>query len=233
MGISIQNLKKIYDGRTVVDIEDLHIEKGKIYGIVGPNGAGKSTLLKLVSGLEDPCSGKVKVEDGEITYSNQKPYMYKASVLKNICMPLKFRKTPKNVMLKKAEKIIHEFNLKELIHADATKLSGGEMQKVALARALIFKPEFILLDEPTANIDPEYMEFIENSIIERNKELKTTFIIITHNINQAYRLCHKVIFMDKGKVLGVGDKKEMFKNPKNQVIKKFIDRQLISGFEDL
>lgn len=230
MNILIKNLKKMYDKRCVLDIENLELKTGKIYGIIGPNGAGKSTLLKVISGLEKATEGEVFL-DGEnlekvgmkcITYSNQKPYLYRTSVFNNISYPLKFRKMNKEKIKSMVNDIIQEFKIEYIKNKLAVNLSGGEMQKVALARALVFNPKVILLDEPTANIDPDYIEFIEKAIMKRNEKNRCTILIITHNLSQARRICDEIIFLEKGKVIEFGDMEDIILHSKNSITRKFL-----------
>ncbi|WBW99502.1 ABC transporter ATP-binding protein [Oceanirhabdus sp. W0125-5] len=231
MDIKVKNLKKQYGNKIILDIEELNLTSGKIYGIIGPNGAGKSTLLKIISGLEEPTEGKVYI-DGErlddlkmkhITYSNQKPYLYRTTVFNNVSYPLKFRKMNKENINSTVNDILHEFKIEHIKDNQAISLSGGETQKVALARALVFDPKCLLLDEPTANIDPDYVEIIEKAVIDRNKKNNSTVLIITHNISQARRICDEIIFLNNGKIVEVGNMKEIFLNSNSNIIRKFLD----------
>lgn len=230
MNITLKNLKKVYKNKTVLNINTLHLKEGRIHGIIGPNGAGKSTMLRIIAGLEEATTGKVFYNEKEldntvirkVTYMSQSPYLLRESVSNNISYPLKIRKQRKKVIDEKVTNIMREFNVLSLRNQLATSLSGGESQKVALARALVFKPELILLDEPTANIDPNSIEVIEKAIIKRNKEKNMTTIIITHNIGQARRLCDEIIFIKDGLVKEHGKTDQILFNPKNDVTKRFL-----------
>jgi tungstate transport system ATP-binding protein len=233
MDITIKNLKKVYGNRTVLSIEKLNLKAGKIYGIIGANGAGKSTLLKIIGGLEPPSSGDIFIKGDklnsthlkEITYSNQKPYLYRTSVFNNIAYPLKFRKKSKEFINDTVEGILKEFKIEGIRSNFAINLSGGETQKVALARALVFHPKVILLDEPTANIDPDYREFIEKVVVERNKRYGSTVLIITHNLREARRICDEIVFLHNGEIIEFGPLEEIFTDTKNSVIKKFLSTE--------
>lgn len=208
MEISIKGLSKVYGERTVLNIESLLFESNKLYGIIGPNGAGKSTLLRIISGIEQNTFGEIYYNrcilneqiSKLITFMSQRHYLLKTSVFNNIAYPLKIRKQSKKTIESKVNEIMMELQLFDLRDQLATSLSGGEAQKVALARALIFEPQLLLLDEPTANIDPNSMKLIEKVILKRNNEKKGTTIMITHNMSQARRLCDEVIFMNKGEI---------------------------------
>ncbi|WP_432665917.1 ATP-binding cassette domain-containing protein [Wukongibacter baidiensis] len=230
MDIRIEGLVKIYGERTVVNIENMTLEKGRVYGVIGPNGAGKSTMLKIVAGLEDSSRGKTLYNENplndeilkNITYMSQRPYLLRTSVFNNISYPLKIRKYDKRDIEDKVNEIMKELGISDLSSQLATSLSGGESQKVALARALVFEPEILLLDEPTANIDPNSIELIEKVIAKRNTEKGMTAIIITHNMGQAKRLCDEVIFMDKGKVVECGKSEKLISNPQKDETKRFL-----------
>lgn len=230
MDIILKNLRKVYNHKTVLDIKSLYLKEGKVYGIIGPNGAGKSTMLRIIAGLEEATMGKVFYDDKKlidavikkITYMSQRPYLFRKSVTNNISYPLKLRKIEKEVVDKRVKEIMREFNVFDLKNQLATSLSGGESQKVALARALIFKPEVLLLDEPTANIDPNSIEIIEKAIMKRNKEKNMTTIIITHNMGQAKRLCDEIIFIKDGFIKEHGKTDDIIFRPKNHETKRFL-----------
>lgn len=206
--ISVKNLEKYYSEKQILDIEDLVIEKGKITGLIGPNGSGKSTLLNIIAGLDKDFYGAVKY-DGELInksiYKNmtlvfQKPYLFKRKVSENIGYPLKLRKVDKEEIKIRVGEIIGRFEIEDLKDKKAHLLSGGESQKVNLARALVFDPKLLLLDEPTSNIDPESIKIMEREILRFNEETKGTVLIVTHNMEQSKRLCDNLIYLDEGKV---------------------------------
>ncbi len=211
MDINITNLVKKYHDKAVVDIDHTQFCSGTIYGITGDNGAGKTTLLKIIAGLERYDAGEIlysgaPLEQGmmkKITYLSQTPYLMRTSVYENIVYPLKIRNIDPMVIQNKAIDIMEELQITELKDQLATQLSGGESQKVALARALVFDPEVLLLDEPTASIDPATIDTIEEAITKRNKLQKMTVIMISHNMDQVKRMCHEIVYMKKGKQINI------------------------------
>lgn len=211
MDINITNLIKKYHDKAVVDIDHTQFKSGTIYGITGDNGAGKTTLLKIIAGLERYDSGEilysgVPIEQGmmkKITYLSQTPYLMRTSVYENIVYPLKIRNVDPMAIQRKVKDIMDELQITELKNQLATQLSGGESQKVALARALVFDPEVLLLDEPTASIDPATIDTIEEAITKRNKRQKMTVIMISHNMDQVKRMCDEVVYMKKGKKISI------------------------------
>lgn len=208
MKVSINNIKKYYNDKLVLDIEKLEIEKGKITGIIGPNGSGKSTLLHIIAGLDDEYSGTVSYDQkvtstkpyDRMTLVSQKPYLFKRKVYANIEYPLKIREFSKDDIKNRVNKVINRLEIEGLKDKKAHLLSGGESQKVSLARALVFEPELLLLDEPTSNIDPESIKVLEREILRFNKETGATVIIVTHNLEQSNRICDNIIYLEKGRV---------------------------------
>lgn len=209
MNIKIESVKKKFLDKTVLDIDYLEIESGKITGITGPNGSGKTTLMNIIGGMDKDYQGNITYNDKmldkqiveNMTYVFQKPYLFRRSVSENIIYPLKIRNYDKIKGKELVKKIIIDLKIEDLIELKAHKLSGGESQKVALARALVFSPNILLLDEPTSNIDPEYINTMESVISKFHKQTKGTIVIVTHNIEQSIRLCHNIISLDSGKVV--------------------------------
>lgn len=209
MNVQIISLKKYYGEKKVLDIDSLEIEEGKITGLIGPNGSGKTTLLKIISGLDLDFTGTIRYDGNsldetiykEMTLVTQKPYLFRRKVFENIEFPLKVRKVDKKIRILKVEEIMERFQIEDLKDKKGHLLSGGESQKVSLARALVFDPKLLLLDEPTSNIDSESISIMEREILRYNRERKGTVIIVTHNMEQAKRLCHKIINLEWGKVV--------------------------------
>ncbi len=206
MEIGVFDIKRKYGNQMVLNIESLVFNSGSITGITGPNGAGKTSLLNIIGDIDPGFQGRVlydneplnKEKAKRITYVFQKPYLFKRSVYENIAYPLKLRGYKHKAREEEAKRIMEKLEIKDLWNKRADRLSGGESQKVALARALVFKPEVLLLDEPTSNIDPESMKVLEREILSFNEKDKGTVIIITHNMDQAKRLCHRVVNLDRG-----------------------------------
>lgn len=235
MHVRIENLIKRYEDKNILDIKFTEIPKNSLCGIIGPNGAGKSTLVRIIAGLERPTSGHIyyngqPVVDSlykDITLVSQKPYLLRASVFNNIAYPLKIRKENKREIIKKVNELLERMGIEKLRNQNAWNLSGGEAQKVALARALIFKPSLLILDEPTANIDPSSIFIMEEMIRSFYRENDTSIVIVTHNIQQAKRLCHSMILMNKGRVEDYGKADELIHHSQNPITRKFIEGEII------
>ncbi|UCF57264.1 MAG: ATP-binding cassette domain-containing protein [Deltaproteobacteria bacterium] len=214
MFYELKDLKKIYDGRTVLDLKDLSLEKGKVLGLLGPNGAGKTTLLEILAFLLAPSSGEVWFEKEKVDFTSgslmdlrrkvvlvqQQPILFTSTVSKNVEFSLKIRKTPKERRDGIVEELLDLVGMGAFRYARAHKLSGGETQRVAIARALACFPQVILLDEPTANVDVENQITIERIIQEINRVKGISIIFTTHNMVQASRLADETVFLFEGKV---------------------------------
>lgn len=230
MDIKCKNLKKIYDAKTVLNIDYLHIKRGSVLGIIGANGSGKTTLLYILSNLLEHESGEVLYDEGKfdkeiskkITLVFQKPVLLRTTVEKNIIYPLTLRKIEKSKKIEMAKSIMKKLELENFKEQNSTTLSAGEKQKIALARSAVISPEVLLLDEPTANIDPSFIKLMENTIMELNKK-GTTIIIVTHNIMQAKRMCTDIIFMEHGNIIEQGKTKDILINPTTEKLKNFIE----------
>jgi molybdopterin-binding protein len=194
----------------------------KIVAILGPNGSGKSTILKILAFVENPTSGDVMFQGKKVNFKNtekermestlvfQKTTLFGTSVYNNIAYGLKIRKVPKETRDLKVKKALKIVRLEGFEKRNARKLSGGEQQRVAIARALVLKTKLLLLDEPTANLDPKNAGIIEEVIDTVNREKKTAIVIATHNMFQAEKLPHRIALMDEGKITEIGAPVEVF-----------------------
>jgi tungstate transport system ATP-binding protein len=226
MNISLHNITKKFGDKTILNIDQLDFKAGMITGIIGPNGSGKSTLMKIIAGLDKEYTGLLYIEGQEMnkeicknmTLVFQKPYLINTDVYNNIAYPLKIRGLSQVEIKNKTDKMIELLQLKEIMKQNARSLSGGEMQKVALARAIVFEPKLLLLDEPTSNIDPKTMQLMENAIKYINQHCNTTVVLVTHNIRQLQRVCSQAVFMLDGKVV----EQDLVKNILNKLNEDFI-----------
>ncbi len=203
MEIRLEQVSKQYGSKQVFTNLNEVFESGKITGLVGDNGAGKSTLLRLIAGLDLNYSGHIYY-DGKLlskplyqqmTMVFQTPYLLKRSVYDNIAYPLQIRHRSAAEIRQKTEAMIARLGIEKLADQYAHKLSGGESQKVALARALIFEPDLVLLDEPMSGIDAASVRFMEEMIQEYVREYHKTVIMITHNARQAQELCDRIVHL--------------------------------------
>jgi len=237
----IKKIVRKYNGETVLEVENLIIKRGFIYALIGPNGAGKSTLLRQLNLLEEPEVARFKFLESAyselkanklkfqrmMTLVFQKPLLFNTSVYENVAYGLKVRGLSQVIIKEKVEGALKMVGLLEKTKQMATTLSGGEAQKVALARAIVFKPEILLLDEPTSNLDPQNGLEVERLVKRINEEMGTTIIIVTHNMFQAKRLAQKVIFLMNGKIVETGEVNNIFTSPQAEKTKAFIQGEIV------
>ena len=187
-----------------------------ITAVVGPNGAGKSTLLRLMHGLDRIRSGEVNLPDfmgpQQQAFLFQHPILLRRSVQQNLKLPLKLRRMPAAIIDTEVVGIARDFGLEKLLEQDALLLSGGEKQKLALARALITKPKLLFLDEPSANLDRPSTLSIENALKSSAKQ-GCKVIVASHSIAQVSRLAEDVLFISDGVVNGPYLVSDFFNNP--------------------
>ncbi len=235
----LNGVKKIYQGRTVVDIPDLSLESHKIYTILGPNGAGKTTLLRLLNLLATPEFGKIYFMGQDISKSPrlemarqmcmvfQKPIMFRTTVYKNVAYGLKLRGLPSDKIDGRVREALSFVGIPHLINRLGNKLSGGEIQRVALARALVLRPRVLFLDEPTANLDPASVQVIEETIKNSKETYGNSVIMVTHNLFQARRLADEAILMFDGKITEKQATSGFFDQPLQERTRSFLNGTLI------
>jgi tungstate transport system ATP-binding protein len=223
--IELRDIVKRYGEILALDHIDLEVEKEETLAILGPNGAGKTTLLKIIAGIEKPTSGEIYYEGKKITDDYpvfirqkctmvfQKTIVFNTTVYKNISYGLKIRGLPKDEIDAKVREALRLVELEGYEKRPAKRLSGGEQQRVSLARALVLEPDLLLLDEPTANLDPKTTSIIEEAIRHINKELRTTIIVATHNVFQVGDIARNVALMLNGKIVEIGPIEEVFYRP--------------------
>jgi tungstate transport system ATP-binding protein len=236
---SLHDVTQEYGKRSVLQIDQLDIYRGEVLALVGPSGAGKSTLLRLLNFLETPTSGVIEFSGKtfsarqslplahrrRVTTVFQRPTLLRRSVYKNVAYGLQLRGQ------RNADEQIHatlkRVGLEALAQQPARTLSGGEAQRVALARAMILEPEALLLDEPTANLDPYNVSLIESIVTELNTTSQTTLVLVTHNVFQARRLAHRVAFLLDGKIVEVNDVEDFFESPSDPRTRAFVNGEMI------
>jgi tungstate transport system ATP-binding protein len=213
------------DGRIILDIPHAVIPADRICACIGPNGAGKTTFLKLIDGLIRPDSGTVTHSSGLIKSSlvlHHTP-MIKASARTNIAM-VKDSDTSINSIA--IDLVMEQIGLSHLANSPAHKLSAGERQKVCLGRAILQKPNLILLDEPTANLDPNTTEQVEE-IIRQFKGQGSDVIFTSHQLVQVQRIAEYIIFIDDGQIKEKGPVGPFFADPQTQAAKRYLHQELL------
>jgi len=211
----LEQIRQQFDGRVVLDIEQLDIEQGKIYALLGANGSGKTTLLDILGFLNDPVHGRLFFQGREVDRRlknemlairkhvvsvDQHPIMFSTSVYKNIEFGLKIRKYPVPERRRIIDEVLALVSLEKFRKKAAHHLSGGETQRLALARALALKPQVLLCDEPTASVDSENKSVIIGLLKQVNDQYGTTIVMTTHDRLQASSLADHTIVLENGKL---------------------------------
>jgi len=225
--------------RTIVSIDELDVHQGEILAVVGPSGAGKSTLLRLLNFLEPPTAGTIEFAGDSysaigqpplavrrrVTTVFQRPVLLQRSVAQNVAYGLRLR--GEGDATAQIAAALDEVGLGGMAHQPARTLSGGEAQRVALARAMILRPSALLLDEPTANLDPYNVGLIEQIVRRLNTEHGTTCVLVTHNVFQAQRLAHRVALLLEGRIVEVADTHTFFTSPTDPRTAAFVRGEMV------
>lgn len=221
----IYHLKKSYGEKTVLSIDCLTIGKGETLAVTGPNGSGKSTLLKILSGFIKADSGKAD-GFGKILYMPQASYAFSMSVEKNVLYAMNG-----NNKAERAEKVLKMLGLYDLKDKNAKKLSGGETQRLALARLLVCECDTLLLDEPSGAIDIDGAEYVWRAIEEYKKENGCTVVFSTHYPSEAGKHAERVILLHNGQVIENAKPNKFFNEQKSEWGKKFIAQFSVNSDE--
>lgn len=232
--LQLQNIEKNYGSVNVLEDINLEIMGGKTIALLGINGAGKTTLLRIIAGLERQDRGSLFFNGKRMNGKElrqiaslvfQRTAMFSRSVYDNLAYGLKIRGKKDAEIREEITRGLQAVGLRNFEKRKAKKTSGGEQQRIALARAFSLNPQILLLDEPTANLDPNSATIIESAIMSRTKE-NSIIILATHNLSQAKRLANEVVHIYGGKIVEVADPQEFFTNPSNEITRKFINGEL-------
>jgi ABC-type multidrug transport system ATPase subunit len=223
--LRVSSLKKKI-GSFSLSIDGLQIQSPGIYGLIGPNGCGKSTTAKLLSGILPPDSGTVDIslDYREITIITQKPYIMDDTVYNNLAYPLRLRGIKLSTSL--CDENLGRIGFQKRKNQRAKGLSGGEKQKLALLRAMIFKPKLIILDEAMTDLDLDSLDMFEGMILERQKQDPIVWIIISHQLAHIRRLCDYIFFMAEGRLETEGPTEELLRSP-NPLVRRYLKHEVL------
>ncbi|WP_202617898.1 methionine ABC transporter ATP-binding protein [Bacillus dakarensis] len=223
-----------------VDNVNIEIKDGEIFGVIGYSGAGKSTLIRMLNGLELPTEGTVTVADkivskikgSELRKARQEISMifqhfnllWSRTVRENIAFPLEIAGIGKSQRMKRVDELIKLVGLEGREDSYPSQLSGGQKQRVGIARALANNPKVLLCDEATSALDPQTTDSILELLVDINKRLGLTIVLITHEMHVIRKICHRVAVMEGGKVVELGPVLDVFKNPQEEITKRFVQQ---------
>jgi tungstate transport system ATP-binding protein len=236
-----EDLTREYETKTAVSDVSMSVNVGDIVGIMGPSGSGKSTLFRLINLLERPTKGRIFFDGEEISYSKpdvylirrkmalvlQKPAAMNRSVFNNVAYGLELRQLEKEEIQKRVDDYLERLGLTESKLRNARSLSGGEMQRMCFARSVIVEPRLILLDEFTANLDPQNISILEKAVRDFVKQEGRAAIIITHNPFQAKRICNRSALMMNGKLVEIGETWKIFNDPVDERTRSFVSGEMV------
>lgn len=232
----LRNVRHAYGNRVVLDLPRLEIARGETLAILGPSGSGKTTLLRLLQFLEPPGGGEIYFDAERcewpcpvarrrrVTTVFQRPLLLDRTVGENVRYGLRLR--GRRNAGDEVAPLVDELGLTPLLGQRARLLSGGEAQRVALARALALQTEALLLDEPTANLDPANVEIIER-VIRRQQAKAVTIVLVTHQAFQARRLATRTALLLEGRLVEIGETEAFFDSPRDERTRAFLRGEMV------
>ncbi|MFP7297369.1 methionine ABC transporter ATP-binding protein [Neobacillus niacini] len=242
--ISIKDVQKVFPSKQgqlrAVDDVNLEIKEGEIFGVIGYSGAGKSTLIRMLNGLELPTSGSItvagrvisKIRGSELRKARQEISMifqhfnllWSRTVSENIAFPLEIAGVKGTEKNKRVAELVKLVGLEGRENAYPSQLSGGQKQRVGIARALANNPKVLLCDEATSALDPQTTDSILELLVDINKRLGLTIVLITHEMHVIRKICHRVGVMEGGKIVELGSVLDVFKHPQQPITKRFVQQ---------
>ena len=250
MYLSLENISKKYKDKEILKNISFDIKEGELICILGPSGCGKTTLLNIIGGFISDFSGDVLLSDENINnippekreiatvFQSYGLFTHK-NVIDNVSYGLKLLKVDKNTRENRAKEMLEKVGLAGYEKKKIKELSGGEQQRVAIARSMVLNPKLLLLDEPLSNLDVHLRDVMRKEIKRIQKQFGVTMIIVTHDQEDAFKLADRVIVINEGHIEQTGTPEELYKNPKNNFISSFIgenniiDKNLIIRPEEI
>ncbi len=245
INLSLQDVSKNFKALSVVSNVNLEIQAGEFFSIVGPSGCGKTTLLRMIAGFESPATGRILIGGHDMTrippearsvgmvFQNYAlfPHM---TVFENVAFGLQAKKTPKKEIQIRVENILEAVHLTEKIHTPVPNLSGGEQQRVAVARALVVEPTVLLFDEPLSNLDVTLRVSTREEIRMLQRRTKITTVYVTHDQSEAMSLSDRIAVMRSGAIEQIGTPSEIYESPRSPFVAQFLGgANLLTGSIDL
>ncbi|MEM3396098.1 MAG: ABC transporter ATP-binding protein [Thermoplasmata archaeon] len=238
MILDCKRVSKKYEEKLVLSSISLCLKKGEILSVIGPSGSGKTTLVRILATLEKPDTGEVRLLEKviksendlyavrkNIGYVQQKPVLLTGTVYDNIAIPLLIRNFEKEEIKKKVFDVAKMLGITDILNKNVRKISGGEAQRVAFARAVIGEPQILFLDEFTANLDYKNVALLEQQVREFVKR-GGSVLMVSHNLLQVRRLANRVAILIDGKIEEQGDTKKVIENPETELAKQFVSGEM-------
>lgn len=230
--IELVNLRKEYGNVVAVDSMDLTIEDGEFIVFVGPSGCGKTTTLRMIAGFEDPTAGDIRI-NGEVVnekepgdrdlgmvFQSHALFPHK-NVADNIAFGLRMKKVPRPEQIRKVQEVSELVRITHLLDKMPAQCSGGESQRIALARTLVTEPSNFLLDEPLSSLDAKLRRELRAECDRLHDELQKTFVYVTHDQEEAMTLADRIVVMNQGKIVQTGSPMEIYSNPVSYFVADF------------
>lgn len=237
--IQVRGLTKIFPSHCALNQVHLDIYQGDIYGIIGMSGAGKSTLMRCLTALERPTSGSIRLEGEEISTKKAKElgsirqsmgmifqhfYLFSSrTVAQNIAYPLEIQGVPYPQQEKRIQELLALVQLEGKAHLYPAQLSGGEKQRIGIARALATQPRLLFCDEPTSALDPKTARSILQLLFHLNQTLGLTIVLITHQLGAVKMICNRVAVLAEGQVVEEGEVQPIFTHPSHPLTQHLLD----------
>lgn len=231
--LSIESVTKSYGGILAVDQVSLDIERGEFFALLGPSGCGKTTLLRMLAGFETPTSGRIVLGGKDLSrvppYRRPVNMMFQSyalfphmTVAGNVAFGLKQDRVPRGEIARRVEEVLGLVQLDGFSRRKPHQLSGGQRQRVALARSLVKKPQLLLLDEPLAALDKKLREQTQFELMEIQRKVGITFVIVTHDQEEAMTVADRIAVMNKGRIVQVASPTEIYERPNCRYVAEFI-----------
>lgn len=231
--IQIQNVSKSFDNFIAVNNLSLNVYKGELFSLLGPSGCGKTTLLRMLAGFEQPSSGQILIDGVDITkepaYDRPVNMMFQSYALfphmtveQNVAFGLKQEGLPKDEIRDKVSSMLHLVRMSRFASRKPHQLSGGQKQRVALARCLVKKPKLVLLDEPLAALDKQLREQTQFELVNIQETLGATFIMVTHDQEEAMTMSSRIGIMEEGRLRQIGTPTEVYEYPNSVYVAGFL-----------
>jgi sulfate transport system ATP-binding protein len=233
MAIEVRNVTKRFGSFTALDDVSVTVDDGALMALLGPSGSGKSTLLRIIAGLETPDTGRVEIGGEDQTgaptrtrgvgfvFQHYAPFKH-MTVYDNVAFGLKVRKTPKREVSERVHELLGLVRLDGLAKRYPSQLSGGQLQRMALARALAPQPKVLLLDEPFGALDVQVRGELREWLRRLHEEIHVTTIFVTHDQEEAMDVAGQIVVMNGGKVEQTGSPRELYEHPSNEFVMSFI-----------